>query len=243
MTSEYQGYRNGHTATLNTSHYRQKTRKARSRPPEQGLSNGLIILVIAIVVGCFAVLWPKYFYPMMFGDPQARYDEEYYNNLIREQQQQQQQNLQAQGSAVQDVSEPAQVVPETGEKTEIVNEERKNNQQLDTTAVKEQSSVLEPKKVEEKKEDKKDVEILLLQTRLDQTEQTLQKLIGQMGALTASLANAGLVVNPDSDDTGEAEAVDSDGEDDHNDNDHHESEESDSDDETEESEEDVSESE
>ena len=28
-------------------------------PPEQGLSNGLIILVIAIVVGCFAVLWPK----------------------------------------------------------------------------------------------------------------------------------------------------------------------------------------
>ena len=95
MTSEYQGYRNGHTATLNTSHYRQKTRKvsslrlfdsrnfkfdiqARSRPPEQGLSNGLIILVIAIVVGCFAVLWPKYFYPMMFGDPQAhpKYDPE-----------------------------------------------------------------------------------------------------------------------------------------------------------------------
>ena len=50
-----------------------------------------------------------------------------------------------------------------------------------------------------------------------------------MGALTASLANAGLVVNPDSDDTGEAEAADSDGEDDHNDNDHHGSEESDSD--------------
>ena len=55
---------------------------------------------------------------------------------------------------MQDVSEPAQVVPETGEKTEIVNEERKNNQQLDTTAVKDQSSVLEPKKVEGKKEDK-----------------------------------------------------------------------------------------
>ena len=52
--------------------------QARSRPPEQGLSNGLIILVIAIVVGCFAVLWPKYFYPMMFGDPQAhpKYDPE-----------------------------------------------------------------------------------------------------------------------------------------------------------------------
>ena len=55
---------------------------------------------------------------------------------------------------MQDVSEPAQVVPETGEKTEIVIEERKNNQQLDTTAVKDQSSVLEPKKVEGKKEDK-----------------------------------------------------------------------------------------
>merc|ERR1719411_552440 len=82
------------------------------------------------------------------------YEEEYYNNLIQQQQQQQQQHLQAQGSAVQDVSEPAQVVPETGEKTEIVNEERNNNQQLDTTAVKEQSSVLEPKKVEGKKEDK-----------------------------------------------------------------------------------------
>ena len=27
MTSEYTGYRNGHTATLNTTHYRQKTRK------------------------------------------------------------------------------------------------------------------------------------------------------------------------------------------------------------------------
>ena len=94
MTSEYQGYRNGHTAPL-TSQYRQKTRKVRlcwylhlklsylrlqtrSRPPEQGLSNGLIILVIAIVVGCFAVLWPKYFYPMMFGDPQPhpKYDPE-----------------------------------------------------------------------------------------------------------------------------------------------------------------------
>ena len=52
--------------------------QTKTRPPEQGLSNGLIILVIAIVVGCFAVLWPKYFYPMMFGDPQPhpKYDPE-----------------------------------------------------------------------------------------------------------------------------------------------------------------------
>ena len=27
--------------------------------PNPGLSNALIILVIAIVIGCFAVLWPK----------------------------------------------------------------------------------------------------------------------------------------------------------------------------------------
>ena len=35
---------------------------------------------------------------------------------------------------------------------------------------------------------------MLLQARLEQTEATLQKLIGQMGVLTASLAGAGLVV-------------------------------------------------
>ena len=63
MSSEYPGYRNGHSVG-SASQYRQKVRKGK---PEQGLSNGLIILVIAIVVGCFAVLWPKYFYPMFFG--------------------------------------------------------------------------------------------------------------------------------------------------------------------------------
>ena len=36
---------------------------------EPGLSNGVIILAIAIVVGCFAVLWPKIFSPMLFGEP------------------------------------------------------------------------------------------------------------------------------------------------------------------------------
>ena len=35
---------------------------------EQGLSNGVIILTIVIMVGCFAVLWPKIFSPMLFGD-------------------------------------------------------------------------------------------------------------------------------------------------------------------------------
>ena len=34
--------------------------------PEGGLSTGKTVLVIAVVLGCFAVLWPKIFYPMMF---------------------------------------------------------------------------------------------------------------------------------------------------------------------------------
>lgn len=38
-----------------------------------GLSNGKTILVIAIVVGCFAVLWPKIFYPMLFGEVPAQH--------------------------------------------------------------------------------------------------------------------------------------------------------------------------
>ena len=66
MSSEYPGYRNGHSAGSSVQ-YRHKTRRGKV-PVDQGLSNGLIILVIAIVVGCFAVLWPKYFYPMLFGE-------------------------------------------------------------------------------------------------------------------------------------------------------------------------------
>lgn len=31
------------------------------------LSTGKSILVCAVVLGCFAVLWPKIFYPMLFG--------------------------------------------------------------------------------------------------------------------------------------------------------------------------------
>ena len=71
-------------------------------------------------------------------------------------------------------------------------------------------------------------------------------LSGQMGALTASLANAGLVLSPDSDDHQEDPAeADSEADGDHQDNDDlgHQDDESDSDDETdEESEEEASES-
>ena len=33
---------------------------------EEGLSTGKTILIGAIVLGCFAVLWPKIFAPMLF---------------------------------------------------------------------------------------------------------------------------------------------------------------------------------
>ena len=36
----------------------------------QGLSTGKTILIGTIVLGCFAVLWPKIFAPMLFGDPE-----------------------------------------------------------------------------------------------------------------------------------------------------------------------------
>ena len=33
-----------------------------------GFSSGKTVLVLAIVAGCFAVLWPKIFVPMLFGE-------------------------------------------------------------------------------------------------------------------------------------------------------------------------------
>lgn len=37
---------------------------------DTGLSTGKTILVFSIVLGCFAVLWPKVFQPMFFDRPQ-----------------------------------------------------------------------------------------------------------------------------------------------------------------------------
>ena len=76
-TENLNQYRNGHSTLGSQAQYRPRTR--RKPPKEEGLSNGLIILVIAIVVGCFAVLWPKYFHPMFFGGepgPNHTYDPE-----------------------------------------------------------------------------------------------------------------------------------------------------------------------
>ena len=33
-----------------------------------GFSSGKTVMVLAIVAGCFAVLWPKIFVPMIFGE-------------------------------------------------------------------------------------------------------------------------------------------------------------------------------
>jgi len=45
---------------------------------EPGLPPGRIVLVLAIVVGCFGILWPRIFSPLLFGDtpPQTRTDED-----------------------------------------------------------------------------------------------------------------------------------------------------------------------
>ena len=37
-------------------------------PGGGGFSSGKTVLVLAIVAGCFAVLWPKIFVPMLFGE-------------------------------------------------------------------------------------------------------------------------------------------------------------------------------
>ena len=81
MATENYLNRNGHAPVGAQYTYaaRPRSRKYKSSQKEEGLSNGLIILVIAIVVGCFAVLWPKYFYPMFFGGepgPNHNYDPE-----------------------------------------------------------------------------------------------------------------------------------------------------------------------
>lgn len=36
-------------------------------PPESEFGIKKTILVLAVVVGCFAILWPKIFYPMLIG--------------------------------------------------------------------------------------------------------------------------------------------------------------------------------
>ena len=36
----------------------------------EGLSTGKTILIGTIVLGCFAVLWPKIFAPILFGEPE-----------------------------------------------------------------------------------------------------------------------------------------------------------------------------
>lgn len=50
--------------STSTTGYQQQTNKM----PDLGPKKTLFVLVI--VVGCFAVLWPKVFYPMLVGSAQ-----------------------------------------------------------------------------------------------------------------------------------------------------------------------------
>ena len=54
------------------------------------LPPGRIVLVLAIVVGCFGILWPRIFSPLLLGDtpPPARTDDEggYTREYCRQQQ-------------------------------------------------------------------------------------------------------------------------------------------------------------
>ena len=61
-----------------TASSNEKILQDSQQAPEQGLSNGIIILTFAIMIGCFAVLWPKIFSPMLFGEPlrQPKLDDE-----------------------------------------------------------------------------------------------------------------------------------------------------------------------
>ena len=45
-------------------------------PPGSDFGQGKTIVVLAIVVGCFAILWPKIFYPMLFGETSTEKQEE-----------------------------------------------------------------------------------------------------------------------------------------------------------------------
>ncbi len=37
-----------------------------------GVSTGKSVLIVAVVLGCFAILWPKIFYPMLLGSEDRR---------------------------------------------------------------------------------------------------------------------------------------------------------------------------
>lgn len=36
------------------------------------VSTSKSIVIVAVVLGCFAILWPKVFYPMLMGDADDR---------------------------------------------------------------------------------------------------------------------------------------------------------------------------
>ena len=48
-------------------YYQSESVKHTRMTTSPGLSSGKSIMVVAVILGCFAILWPKIFYPMFFG--------------------------------------------------------------------------------------------------------------------------------------------------------------------------------
>lgn len=52
-------------------------------PEPSGLGTKKTLFVLVTVVGCIAILWPKIFYPMMFGPTDAPVKNTYNNKDMR----------------------------------------------------------------------------------------------------------------------------------------------------------------
>lgn len=55
------------TSTRNPARSEQQRKASHPIYLNEGLSSKKTALIIVTVVGCIAILWPKVFYPMMFG--------------------------------------------------------------------------------------------------------------------------------------------------------------------------------
>ena len=55
-------------ATVGEGGFDGKTKEEEVEVGGGGFSSGKTVMVLAIVAGCFAVLWPKIFVPMIFGE-------------------------------------------------------------------------------------------------------------------------------------------------------------------------------
>lgn len=54
-----------------------------NQPEAQPLGPRKTIFVLATVIGCIAILWPKIFYPMMFGGAEVPIKNNYINKDLK----------------------------------------------------------------------------------------------------------------------------------------------------------------